>query len=173
MDIILGKNGRLYLNESGTPLEGKLPEDPAVFLANPQQGDCIVYDGEKWVPGAGGSLSAMSDVNTTGVTGGDVLTYDGDAEKWKPAQPAKMQIFTRYIDGDDEYLATESGSTYINNVVFLNNPCMLNDSETAEGVATYYPLSQYESGNSGEDVWFGTFQYHSDDSATWALVPGT
>ena len=75
MDIILGKNGRLYLNESGTPLEGKLPVVPVVFLADPKPGDSIVYDGEKWVPGAGGGAKIFTQVTEDEVT---YLELDGE-----------------------------------------------------------------------------------------------
>lgn len=163
MDIILGKNGRLYLNESGTPLEGRLPNDPAVFLANPKPGDSIVYDGEKWVPGTVGgaeSLSDLSDVVVSGVAEGYTLSYDAGTQKWRASEPMRVYELTEETVDDDTFLSL-GGEYALDSGLFTRNLCWL----VIDG--TYYGIAQIDLPEDGDQaVHFQNGDIYTQDAET-------
>jgi hypothetical protein len=57
---------------------GKFPN-----VANPAEGDVLVYTGGAWVPSPL-SLADIGDVSPAAPAGGDVLRYDTDANLWRP-----------------------------------------------------------------------------------------
>jgi len=70
----------------------------------------------------GGTLTQLEDVDTTGCTGGCVLTYnDGDAE-WQPNSPSNIAGDIRLGDLEDVNTPSPSGSpsgTWENNTVYV------------------------------------------------------
>lgn len=78
--IILQKNGNIYIGEEPLP-QGVLDGALAV-LANPEAGDTITFDGERWVVGKPLLKLAIEDPQD-----GDVLTYDETAGAWKNVAP--------------------------------------------------------------------------------------
>lgn len=63
MNIILGKDGKLSVNES--PLQGKENDldNLAAFISNPADGDAIIYDATSgtWIAGKLATLPAVTD----------------------------------------------------------------------------------------------------------------
>lgn len=80
MIIILKKDGQI-VTDDGNPVEGVKLENAAAILADPKDGDTIVYDATAgmWVAGSGGG-SFEPDI--TNPQDGDTLVYDGTEEKW-------------------------------------------------------------------------------------------
>ena len=80
MIIILKKDGQI-VTDDGNPVEGAKLENAAAVLADPKDGDSIVYDATAgmWVAGTGGG---SFDPDITNPQDGDTLVYDGTAGKW-------------------------------------------------------------------------------------------
>ena len=80
MIIILKKDGQI-ITDDGNPVEGGKLENAAAILADPKDGDTIVYDADAgmWVAGIGGG-SFEPDI--TNPQDGDTLVYDASEEKW-------------------------------------------------------------------------------------------
>lgn len=80
MIIILKKDGQI-VTDDGNPVEGVKLENAAAILADPKDGDTIVYDANAgmWVAGTGGG-SFEPDI--TNPQDGDTLVYDASEEKW-------------------------------------------------------------------------------------------
>lgn len=76
MTIIIKKDGKIIADE-GNPIEGKALEN-AVLIADPQDGDTLVYNAEagKWF--AGNPFPVV----ITEPADGDTLAYDGESGKW-------------------------------------------------------------------------------------------
>lgn len=78
--IILQKNGNIFIGEE--PLPQGVLDGALTVLANPQAGDTITFDGERWVVGKPLLKLAIEDPQD-----GDVLTYDETAGAWKNVAP--------------------------------------------------------------------------------------
>lgn len=80
MIIILKKDGQI-VTDDGNPVEGVKLENAAAILADPKDGDTIVYDATAgmWVAGTGGGLF---EPDITNPQDGDTLVYDASEEKW-------------------------------------------------------------------------------------------
>ena len=80
MIIILKKDGTV-VTDDGNPVEGVKLENAAAILADPKDGDSIVYDATAgmWVAGTGGG---SFDPDITNPQDGDTLVYDASEEKW-------------------------------------------------------------------------------------------
>lgn len=80
MIIILKKDGTV-VTDDGNPVEGVKLENAAAILADPKDGDTIVYDATAgmWVAGTGGG-SFEPDI--TNPQDGDTLVYDASEGKW-------------------------------------------------------------------------------------------
>ena len=80
MIIILKKDGTV-VTDDGNPVEGVKLENAAAILADPKDGDSIVYDADAgmWVAGKGGG---SFDPDITNPQDGDTLVYDASEEKW-------------------------------------------------------------------------------------------
>ena len=80
MIIILKKDGAV-VTDDGNPVEGVKLDNAAAILADPKDGDSIVYDADAgmWVAGKGGG-SFEPDI--TNPQDGDTLVYDASEEKW-------------------------------------------------------------------------------------------
>lgn len=101
MNVILKKNGELVLNAAGEPLEG--PEanldELVMMLADPQDGNTIVYDGTNkvWKCGSGGSSGGgvlvchMGENNTLDKTWKEI-TDAGFAVVNKPVSEANYNV---------------------------------------------------------------------------------
>lgn len=77
MIIILKTNGQI-VTDDGNPVEITALENAAVILADPKDGDSIVYDATAGVWKAGNPLPVV----ITDPKNGDVLTYDAESGKW-------------------------------------------------------------------------------------------
>ena len=77
MIIIMQKNGQI-VTDDGNPVEGKTLDGAIVLLADPQDGDTIVYDATAGVWKAGNPFP----VAITEPEDGDTLAYDADSGKW-------------------------------------------------------------------------------------------
>ena len=78
MTILLYKDGRLLIDD-GNPLEGKASlEGLAACIADPQDGDTLVYNSSAgmWLPGN------PLPVSITEPADGDTLAYDEASGKW-------------------------------------------------------------------------------------------
>lgn len=77
MTILLYKDGRLLVDD-GNPIEGAKLEGLAAFIADPADGDTLVYNASAgmWVPGN------PLPVNITEPEDGDTLAYDAETGKW-------------------------------------------------------------------------------------------
>lgn len=80
MIIILKKDGQI-VTDDGNPVEGVKLENAAAILADPKDGDTIVYDATAgmWVAGTGGD---SFDPDITNPQDGDTLVYDASEQKW-------------------------------------------------------------------------------------------
>ena len=80
MIIILKKDGTV-VTDDGNPVEGVKLDNAAAILADPKDGDTIVYDATAgmWVAGTGGGSFAP---DITDPQDGDTLVYDGTEGKW-------------------------------------------------------------------------------------------
>lgn len=96
MTILLYKDGRLVVDDSG-PIEGGAALDNLLMcISNPQAGDVLTYDGTIWTNKANPGL--VADVSEP--TEGQVLTYDG--EKWTNANLPTPEAEPAAADGGDE-----------------------------------------------------------------------
>ena len=79
MIIIIKKDGTV-ITDDGNPVDIKALDNAAMLLADPQNGDTIVYDASAgcWVAGEGGGFSP----DITNPQDGDTLVYDASEEKW-------------------------------------------------------------------------------------------
>lgn len=77
MIIILKKDGQI-VTDDGNPVEGVKLENAAAILADPKDGDTIVYNATAgmWMPGT------VLPLNITEPEDGDTLAYDADSGKW-------------------------------------------------------------------------------------------
>ena len=77
MTILLYKDGRLLIDD-GNPLEGVSLEGLAMCIANPQDGDTLIYNATvgMWAPGN------PLPVSITEPADGDTLAYDETSGKW-------------------------------------------------------------------------------------------
>lgn len=77
MTIILKKDGQI-ITDDGNPIEGKGLDKVLAVLADPKDGDSIVYDASTgmWIPGN------PFPVAITEPADGDTLAYDADTGKW-------------------------------------------------------------------------------------------
>lgn len=80
MIIILKKDGQIVTDEAN-PVDVKAMDNAAMILADPQDGNTIVYNASAgmWVAVEGGG-SFSPDI--TNPQDGDTLVYDGTAQKW-------------------------------------------------------------------------------------------
>lgn len=79
MNLLLYKDGKLVVSESGKPLENANALDNLVAcIADPSDGDSIVYDGTNHMWKAGGSF----DPTITDPQNGDTLVYNATQSKW-------------------------------------------------------------------------------------------
>ena len=107
MNIILGKDGKLSVNES--PLQGKEAETLENVLAlieNPSDGDAIVYDADAgiWkageVSGGGGSSGGGAlIVNGTTPVGSGTTTLD---KTWKEISDAVKSVGAYILNNSDD-----------------------------------------------------------------------
>ena len=77
MIIILKTNGKIVTDDSN-PVEITAMDNAAVILADPQDGDSIVYDATAGMWKAGNSFP----VSITEPADGDTLAYDETSGKW-------------------------------------------------------------------------------------------
>ena len=77
MIIIMQKTGQI-VTDDGNPLEGKTLDGAIVLLADPADGDSIVYDATAGVWKAGNPFPLA----ITEPEDGDTLAYDADSGKW-------------------------------------------------------------------------------------------
>lgn len=77
MIIILKKNGQLVTDE-GNPIDVKALDGAVVLLADPKDGDSIVYDATAGMWKAGNPLP----VAITEPEDGDTLAYNAESGKW-------------------------------------------------------------------------------------------
>ena len=77
MIIILKANGQLVTDE-GNPIDVKALDGAVVLLADPKDGDSIVYDATAGMWKAGNPLP----VAITEPEDGDTLAYDAESGKW-------------------------------------------------------------------------------------------
>lgn len=77
MIIILKTNGQV-VTDDGNPVEIAALDDAAVILADPQDGDSIIFDATAGVWKAGNPFP----VAITDPADGDTLAYDADSGKW-------------------------------------------------------------------------------------------
>ena len=103
MTIIIKKDGQI-LTDAGNPFEGNALNGAIVLLADPQDGDTIVYNATSgmWVPGKPFPVAATEPED------GDTLVYNETAGKWEPGNPFPVNI-TEPEDGDTLAYDAESG----------------------------------------------------------------
>lgn len=77
MIIILKANGQLVTDE-GNPIDVKALDGAVVLLADPKDGDSIVYDATAGMWKAGNQFP----VAITEPEDGDTLAYDAESGKW-------------------------------------------------------------------------------------------
>lgn len=77
MIIILKANGQL-VTDDGNPIDVKALDGAVVLLADPKDGDSIVYDATAGMWKAGNPLP----VAITEPEDGDTLAYDAESGKW-------------------------------------------------------------------------------------------
>lgn len=77
MIIILKANGQLVTDE-GNPIDVKALDGAVVLLADPKDGDSVVYDATAGMWKAGNPLP----VAITEPEDGDTLAYDAESGKW-------------------------------------------------------------------------------------------
>ena len=77
MTILLYKDGRLLVDE-GNPIEGAKLDGMVAYIADPADGDTLVYNATAgmWVPGN------PFPVSITEPADGDTLAYDEATGKW-------------------------------------------------------------------------------------------
>ena len=80
MIIIIKKDGTV-ITDDGNPVDIKALDNAALLLADPQDGNSIVYDASAgcWVAGEGGG-SFSPDI--TNPQDGDTLVYNAEQQKW-------------------------------------------------------------------------------------------
>ena len=80
MIIIIKKDGTV-ITDDGNPVDIKALDNAALLLADPKNGDSIVYDASAgcWVAGEGGGSFAP---DITNPQDGDTLVYDASEQKW-------------------------------------------------------------------------------------------
>ena len=78
MTIILKKDGQIVTDE-GNPIEGNALKNAIAILADPKDGDTIVYNATAgmWIPGN------LFPVSITEPEDGDTLAYDAETGTWK------------------------------------------------------------------------------------------
>ena len=83
MTILLYNDGRI-VTDAGNPLEGVSLDGLAAFIADPSDGDTLVYDATAgmWKPGN------PFPVSITEPEDGDTLAYDAESGKWKNVHAA-------------------------------------------------------------------------------------
>ena len=77
MIIILKKDGQIVTDEAN-PVDVHAMDNAAMILADPQDGDSIVYDATAGMWKAGNPFP----VAITEPADGDTLAYDADSGKW-------------------------------------------------------------------------------------------
>ena len=137
MDIIVNKDGSIKTNVSGTPVEGGIPADAAMVLTDPAQGNAIVYDGDKWVCGEGGS-GGVAMLMLYSVPGEDSVSHLEDAD----------------------------GNNVIPAETFLTRLCICRITEE-DAVGYYPLTMFIDEGESGYEVFFSGFAFRSSDGETW------
>ena len=77
MILVIKKNGQI-VTDDGNPVEVSAMDNAAMILADPKDGDSIVYNATAgmWVPGN------PFPVNITEPADGDTLAYDAEFGKW-------------------------------------------------------------------------------------------
>lgn len=106
-----------YIKESdtfNTSRNGTVPKPTAADVSAGK----VLGAGGNWVAGSGGgggssTLAGLDDVDTTGVSDGDLLSYDSNANKWVPQTPSNghnystsEQVVGTWIDGKPIYEKT-------------------------------------------------------------------
>lgn len=80
MNMLVYKDGRIQMSESGKPILGENPfANLYAYVVNPQDGDTLIYDATAgmWVPGN------PFPVSITEPEDGDTLAYDAESGTWK------------------------------------------------------------------------------------------
>lgn len=175
MAWMLGKDGKMIFVEPGTPVYGEIPAPLAMNIVNPQDGQALVYDGEKgeWVNGEGGGGGGGSfDPTITNPQDGQVLVYDGTAGKWVngAASGGGAYIITTHYDSETYAVVFEKTWQEIYNAMTANKICIakvINEDESGypdEIGYTYITLATV----GAED-----HKYYLFDSAEQAYVADT
>ena len=105
MIIIMKKDGQI-VTDDGNPVEGKALDNAAMILADPQDGDSIVYDATAgmWKAGGGGSGSFAPDISNP--QDGDTLVYNASQQKWVNGASSGGVFFVNITIDDDTGTAT-------------------------------------------------------------------
>ena len=157
MIIILKKDGQVVTDEAN-PVDIHAMDDAAMILADPQNGNTIVYNASAgmWVAGEGGGGFSP---DITDPQDGDTLVYDGTAGKWVNGAGSSgggVLYVSDINDGDEFFLdknyneiysavtsglfvilkIEQSGNVYLNQLKTIHH---LNDEYTVTfaGVAGY------------------------------------
>lgn len=114
-----------------------------VTLTSLEVGQILKYDGDEWVnvADAGGDLSLASigdlgDVNTSGLTDGNLLSYDSTAEKWRPVSPSGTGLTSTLI-GDLSNVDNTSTSLTAGDLLEYNGTSWVNTQSRANAFRTY------------------------------------
>lgn len=83
--MIIIKNHLVLVKDE--PLTPEDIDGAEILLDNPEAGDTITFDGERWVVGKPLLKLAIDDPQD-----GDVLTYDGTAGAWKNVAPTPAEV---------------------------------------------------------------------------------
>lgn len=74
-----------------------------VNTAGAVSGQFLRFNGVQWVPATATTptqLSDLSDIDTTGVTNGNVLVYNSGSLQWEPSAPANPNVLSDLTDVD-------------------------------------------------------------------------
>ncbi len=100
-DEVLVYNGTTFVN-GALPVHSIDYHDDVV-TAGAVSGQFLKYNGVAWVPATATTptqLSDLSDIDTTGVTNGNVLVYNSGSLQWEPSAPANPNVLSDLTDVD-------------------------------------------------------------------------
>lgn len=150
MNIILGKDGKLSVNES--PLQGKAADldNLAAFISNPSDGDAIVYDAAAgiWKAGASGGGGGSSGGGVTPLTvtmniddklGVPVLnkTWTEINTAFVAGTPVLVGYSNSNISGIGSVICIESSASQYDVYIYVDGEAMPFSAESADGSLVY------------------------------------
>jgi hypothetical protein len=165
MIIILKKDGQI-VTDDGNPVEGVKLDNAAAILADPKDGDSIVYDADAgmWVAGTGGG-SFEPDI--TNPQDGDTLVYDASEEKWVNGTGGGSGGGFLKVSTSIPTMALDKTWKQIHDAASIGLVILVMDAE--EQIMVYY-LSEVNVSENEYQVGFGDMYFSTDSENGYPVI---